>query len=140
MFMAAKNKSYSIRLENNILKEKVLPKTIVIYSPDKDFSTSLSMVLQDFFNVLTTNDIEEVCDYVHLHEASLVIADAVPTTKMQQCFERLKKENKHVHLIMIYVSRLIEQKAKDKFHDVVDTIFYKPIELSELIDTINAIL
>jgi len=138
--MATKNKSYTIRIEKNILQERVTPKTIVIYSPDKDFSESLSMVLQDFFNVVTTNDVETLRKYATIHNADIVIADAMPTEDIRQCFEAMKKERRHLHIIMLYVSRLTDKRLKDEFRKIVDAFFYKPIELTELIDSINAVL
>src|SRR5690348_9083281 len=98
MYMATKSKSYSIRIEKNILQERVAPKTIVIYSPDKDFSESLTMVLQDFFNVVSTDDVETLCKYATIHNADIIIADTMPTEDIRQRFKSVKKEHKHLHI------------------------------------------
>ncbi|HZV13129.1 MAG TPA: hypothetical protein VFA55_07930 [Candidatus Kapabacteria bacterium] len=138
--MTKEDRSYTVRIEKNILREKAALKTIVIYSPDKDLNVSLSMVLQDFFNVVTTEDIEALAGYVAIHKANLVIADAMPTEDLRVRFEKLKQEQRRLRIIMIFVSQLIGKKTKEEFNKIVDAVFYKPIELSELIDSINVML
>ncbi len=138
--MANQERFYTVRLENKILREKAALKTIIIYSPDKDLNVSLSMVLQDFFNVITTEDIETLAEYAALHKADLVIADATPTEALRRRFEKLKEAQRRLRIIMIYVSQFTEKEMKKQFEKVVDEVFYKPIELSELIDSINVML
>jgi DNA-binding response OmpR family regulator len=138
--MASQERFYTVRIEKNILREKATVKTIIIYSPDKDLNVSLSMVLQDFFNVITTEDIETLAEYTALHKADLVIADATPTEALRRRFEKLKEAQRRLRIIMIYVSQFTEKEMKKQFEKVVDEVFYKPIELSELIDSINVML
>ena len=113
-----------------------MPKTIVIYSPDKDFRSNFAMVLQDFFNVVLTGDRENLAEYTDTQHADLLIADAVPSEQIIAQFKAIKVTHPALRIIILYVSQFGKQRSEKELQGAVDEVFYKPVDVGELIDSI----
>ncbi len=115
-------------------------KTIIIYSPDLNFCFSLSMVFQDRYNVITTTNLGLLEKFVAIYSADLVIVDAVPTEKLIQRIDGLKTSNCDLPVIILYVYSAKEVAMDKVIRSHVDSVFYKPFEISAVAKRIDDLL
>lgn len=115
-------------------------KTILIYSPDLNFCFSLSMLFQNKFNVITTTNPSTLESFVMHYSANLLIVDASPSTKMLQQLHALKELNSDIPVIMLYVYSAKELLLDRDVRQEVDSVFYKPFDLTAVSKRINDLL
>ena len=115
-------------------------KTILLYSPDIDFCLSLSMLLQDRFDIVTTTDDEMLCDLAQSLRPVVLIADAIPTFKLRYKFEVLKGELPDLRIVMFYVSRLNTKGIQQEIRKFVDAAYSKPVDIEELTKCIHTMV
>jgi len=115
-------------------------KTIIIYSPDLNFCFSLSMLFQDRYNVITTTNMGMLEEFVESHSADLVMIDAVPSESIIERLGRLKRTKKNLPVFILYVYNSKDVKLDRAIRDHVDSVFYKPFEISTISRRINELL
>ena len=115
-------------------------KTIIIYSPDLNFCFSLSMVFQDRYNVITTTNLGMLEKFVAIYSADLVMVDAVPTENLIQRIDGLKTSSRSLPVIILYVYSAKEGAMDRIIRSHVDSVFYKPFEISAVAKRINELL
>jgi DNA-binding response OmpR family regulator len=115
-------------------------KSILIYSPDLNFCFSLSMLFQDRYNVSTTTNINMIETFVANYSADLLIVDAMPSTRMIERLEGLKKLKALLPVIMLYVYNAKETDLDNAARHRVDSVFYKPFEVNSVSKRIEELL
>jgi DNA-binding response OmpR family regulator len=115
-------------------------KTIVIYSPDLNFCFSLSMVFQDRCNVITTTNLGMLEKFVGIYSADLVIVDAVPTDTLISRLDELKTCKQQLPIILLYVYSAKDMSIDRVVRTHVDSVFYKPFEISAVSKRIDELL
>ena len=115
-------------------------KTIIIYSPDLNFCFSLSMLFQDRYNVITTTNLGMLEQFVESYAADLVMIDAVPSESIIERLGRLKRTKKNLPVFILYVYNSKDVKLDRAIRDHVDSVFYKPFEISTISRRINELL
>jgi DNA-binding NtrC family response regulator len=115
-------------------------KTVLIYSPDLNFCFSLSMLFQDRYNVITTTSSSMLEELVRNYAASLLIIDASPTEKLLGLLHHVKELNKQLPIIMLYVYSPKEAHLDRAARSEVDSVFYKPFDLTAMSKRINELL
>jgi DNA-binding NtrC family response regulator len=115
-------------------------KTILIYSPDLNFCFSLSILFQDRFSVITTTNAEMLEPFVAHYNADLVIVDAVPSDEMIGKLDALKRLNKSLPIIVLYVYSPKEVQLDRMIRSHVDSVFYKPFDVSAVSKRIEELL
>lgn len=115
-------------------------KTILIYSPDLNFCFSLSMLFQNKFNVITTTNPSTLESFVMHYSANLLIVDASPSPKMCEQLHALKELNCDLPIIMLYVYSAKEALLDRDVRQEVDSVFYKPFDLTAVSKRINDLL
>ena len=123
-----------------VSEEDASKKTILIYSPDLNFCFSLSMVFQDRYNVITTTNLGMLEKFVAIYSADLVIVDAVPTEKLIQRIDGLRTSNRVLPVIILYVYSSKEVAMDRVIRSHVDSVFYKPFEISAVAKRIDELL
>ena len=115
-------------------------KTILIYSPDLNFCFSLSMLFQDRYNVVTTTNPGMLETSVEHYSADLVIVDAVPSEKMLERLETVKKRNDRLPVIMLYVYSPRDAALDTAIRRRVDSVMYKPFDIADMAKRIAELL
>jgi len=121
-------------------EENGTKKTILIYSPDLNFCFSLSMLFQNRYNVSTTTNLGMLETFLANYSADLVMIDAFPSTKIFQTLEGLKELKQHLPIIMLYVYSSKEVGMDKAIRGHVDSVFYKPFEISAVSKRIEELL
>lgn len=115
-------------------------KTILIYSPDLNFCFSLSMLFQNRYNVSTTTNLGMLETFLANYSADLVMIDAFPSTKIIQTLEGLKELRRYLPIIMLYVYNSKEVAMDQAIRGHVDSVFYKPFDISAVSKRIEELL
>lgn len=115
-------------------------KTILLYSPDLNFCFSLSMLFQDRYNVITTTNLGMLDKLVTDYAANLVLVDAVPSDKLIERLEALRKLNDRLPTILLYVYNARDVELDRAIRAHVDAVFYKPFEIAPISRRIEELL
>jgi DNA-binding response OmpR family regulator len=131
------------RLKENVqrhFQEHDSEPTIVLYSPDMDLCMSLRMLLQDDYRIVTTTDVKMLTTMVRAFQPDLVIVDGLPIEFVKRRFESMKKEYPDMHIMFFYASLFNNSWIHGLIHKSVDAAFSKPIELSEIMESIRELV
>ncbi len=121
-------------------EEIVKKKTILIYSPDLNFCFSLSMLFQDRYNVSTTTNLGMLETFAANYSADLVILDAPPSDRIMAHLAGLRKIRAALPVIILYVYSAKNVDLDKEVRKHVDSIFYKPFEISAVSQRIEELL
>jgi len=140
MTLESENSSKGALQPNNLASVDEGKKTILIYSPDLNFCFSLSMLFQDRYNVVTTTSVALLETFVTHYSANLLIVDASPTEKILERLRTLRQVNHNLPIIMLYVFSIKESTLDQMVRNEVDSVFYKPFDLSAVSRRIDELL
>ncbi|HUL44537.1 MAG TPA: hypothetical protein VLY03_09285 [Bacteroidota bacterium] len=115
-------------------------KTILIYSQDMSFCTSLLMLFEEQFRVTTTTDIEMLKNLISVSPVNLVIIDAPPSRTTEQLCRFIKLINEEIAIILLYVFRKQCQQWEEKQQSYVDAVFYKPFDITSVSKKVSDLL
>lgn len=120
--------------------EKV-KKRILIYSQDKDFCASLTLLFEDEFDVISSSSLSELAGKIESRQADLLIADS--PSRMREIYrgiEDIKKREPSLPIVLLSVYRFENKDLEINFRRFVDTLIYKPIDISQLSRTVHSLL
>jgi DNA-binding response OmpR family regulator len=121
-------------------RDKIIEPTIVFYSGDVDFCISFRFLFQDQYRMITVTELKELLSTVKEFHPDLVIVDGTVTETMQKRFEAMKHDNPHLRIMSLYASRFDNARVRDRIRNFVDAAFSKPIDLSEITESIHALV
>ena len=135
-----KGNSHGVNGGARVDKQAGDKKTILIFSPDLNLCFSLFMLFQDRFHVVTTTNLATVVSLAVEHTADLLIVDAVPSERLISTLDSLKSARGCLPVIMLYVYNTREAALDRAIRDHVDSVFYKPVEISAVSGRIERLL
>ena len=115
-------------------------KTILIFSPDLNLCFSLSILFQDRYHVVTTTNIATFEKLAACFGADLAIVDDVPSDCLIKRLEALGRGCPRVPVILLYVYNEKDVALDRAVRRRVDSVFYKPVEISLVSKRIDEIL
>jgi response regulator RpfG family c-di-GMP phosphodiesterase len=115
-------------------------KSILIFSPDLNLCFSLSMLFQDRYHVVTTTNIATFERLATCVGADLAIVDEAPSDCVLKRLEVLGRGSRKVPVIMLYVYNGRDVTLDRAIRSRVDSVFYKPVEISVVSKRIDEIL
>ena len=115
-------------------------KTILIFSPDLNLCFSLSSLFQDRYHVVTTTNIATFERLATCFGADLAIVDEVPTDCLIKRLDVLGTTCPRIPVIMLYVYNGRDVTFDRAIRSRVDSVFYKPVEISLVSKRIDEIL
>jgi DNA-binding response OmpR family regulator len=128
-----------IKRQQLTLGEENMP-IVLLYSPDMDFCMSLRLLFQDRYHMVTITDPKMLLMTAREFKPDLVIVDSLPTEMMRRRFEMIKQENPGVRIMSFYASQFHNKQVREYFRRSVDAAFSKPIDLREVIASINELI
>ena len=115
-------------------------KTILIYCSDLNLCFSLSSLFQDRYNVITTTNVAMLETSVEHYSPNLVIVDDAPSERMLGQLDDLRRFNRDLPIIMLYVYSSNANQFESSVRDHVDSVFYKPFDITSLSRRIDDLL
>jgi len=124
----------------NRANKKLLEKkreTILVHSADKDLSKSLSILLQDQFDVVTTETVEELGLQRNNKCVSLLVVDlerSIPLLLSE--FEFRRMQNADAPIVVLYAFRQGKPEWENKIRTLANQILYKPVQIEQILAAI----
>ena len=115
-------------------------KTILIFSPDLNLCFSLSSLFQDRYHAVTTTNIATFERLATCFGADLAIVDEVPSDFLIGRLDALGAGCPKIPVIMLYVYSGRDVALDRAIRTRVDSVFYKPVEISVVSKRIDEIL
>ncbi len=115
-------------------------KTILIFSPDLNLCFSLSSLFQDRYHAVTTTNIATFERLATCFGADLAIVDDVPSDCLFSRLEVLGAARPRIPVIMLYVYNEKDVALDRAIRTRVDSVFYKPVEISVVSKRIDELL
>jgi hypothetical protein len=115
-------------------------KTVLIYSPDLNFSFSLSLALQDRYHVVTTSNAGMLTSFARSYAANIAIIDCVPSEAICDQIDNLKSIRSGLHIIMTYVYDARDVTLDGSIRGHVEAILYKPFEVETILSKIQQLV
>jgi hypothetical protein len=113
---------------------------ILIYSPDMNFCFSLSSFFQDRYDVITTTDPELLGPLATIRSTRLVVVDEEPSRSMIERLRDLRRQNKAIPLMMLYVYGPRGGELDRTVREHVDTVLYKPLNINDISRSIEELI
>jgi DNA-binding NtrC family response regulator len=115
-------------------------KTVLVYSADLNFCFSLSIVLQNKYNVITTTNCKLMEKFAADYAAQLAIVDAPPSDHLIECLQGVRKQNERLPIILLYVYSPKDSALDNAIRREVTSVFYKPFDLTAMSKRISELL
>jgi DNA-binding NtrC family response regulator len=119
------------------MPESEKQQTILLHSPDRDLTKSLSFLLQEKFSIITTQCIEDLRRSRGDTSIALVVADLekmVPQLLAE--FQRWRREGNAVPIIGLYAYRQKEPSLERSIRRIVREVLYKPVPIDHVLAAI----
>lgn len=111
--------------------------TILIHSADKDLTKSLSILLQDQYNIVTTETVEELGSQRNNTCVSLLVVDlerSIPLLLAEFEFRHLQEDD--APIIVLYAFRQGKPEWEQKIRALANEVLYKPVQIEQILDAI----
>jgi DNA-binding NtrC family response regulator len=115
--------------------------TILIYTGDQDLAKSLTLLLQDQYEVHSTSILARATDVVEQHGVDLFIADlGLSLETGLKALEQMREKNREIPIIVFCLYQLTNSKIEQEIHNRVDSYFHVPVNVEEIVQTIEQLL
>ena len=104
-------------------------RSIVLYSPDRDFCLRLCMVWKDEFEIVTTSDDDMIFNLVQSIQPDILLVEAQPTVKLQRKFEFLKSKSSSLRIVILCPSEIKDAGFSQRLRRFVDAMYTEPIDI-----------
>jgi|SRR5208283_844732 len=114
-------------------------KNILLHSADKDLMKSLSILLQDQYEIVATETVEELALQRNNKCISLLVVDlerSIPALLAE--FEQRRLENHIAPIIVLYAFRQGQPEWEKKIRQLASQVFYKPVQIEQILEAISA--
>lgn len=116
-------------------------KGILIYSQDPDFCISLTLLFQEEYEVSSTTLLSEVAKKIGSRQVDLLVADSSSSLReIYREIEEIKKREPSFPVVLLYVYRFENKDLESNLRRFVNALFYKPIDITQLTDTVHSLL
>jgi len=98
------------------------------------------MLFNNRYNVTTTTNFAQAKSILRSGRFDLVVLDSEPNDLIEGICQEIGEQPHFVPTILTYVYTSKYKEREQKIRNLVNAIFYKPFELSEVTDSIESLL
>ncbi len=118
-----------------------LQQKVLIFSRDSDFCRSLALLFQSMYEVYFTTSTDELLKIINEKNINLVIADSpVSDGSVYPSIRDARVQYPDLFIVLLYVYKFSNIDLEKKYRQHVDALFYKPVDINQLTNVINALL
>ena len=114
-------------------------RSVVLYSPDPDFCLSLSMMWKDEFDLVTTTDDDMINTLVQSIQPDVLLAEAMPTLRLQRKFEFLKARIPELRIVMICTAEIKNDEFSERLRRFVDAMYTEPLDIVKFCKCVHSL-
>jgi PleD family two-component response regulator len=116
-------------------------KKILIFSTDFDFCKSLEMLFQSKYDVFSTTDMDSLFSIIANDQVDLLLTDSAKSERdILRVIKNIKSVVRELFVVLLYVYKFTEEETENEFRKYVNTILYKPIDVSQLENILDTLL
>jgi hypothetical protein len=104
-------------------------RSVVLYSPDRDFCLSLSMMWNHEFDIVATADDEMLYGLVQSIQPDVLLAEARPTLRLERTFEYLKAKMPELRIVMLCTAEINNAGFSNRLKHFVDAMYTEPVDI-----------
>lgn len=114
---------------------------LLVFSPDPDVARSLTMLLEDHYDVETETDLERLEGHANRLNPPVLLVDLHPfPPEILRTVEVLRRRRGSYPVIMIHVFRNSRPEIEEAIRTVSDIVLYKPISTDLLVELISVLM
>ncbi len=118
-----------------------IPQKILIFSKDPDFCKSLALLFQSMYEVYFTISNDELLKIIKEKNIHLLIADSpVSDETVFSSIRDARLQHPNLFIVLLYVYRFSNIDLERIYRQYVDVLFYKPVDINQLTNVVNALL
>ena len=129
----------------NAAKDKVLRsegrKKVLVFSPDVALAKSLSLLLEDQYEIACETQIDNLKGTIGNASPGLLLVDlfAFPSDILKE-INVLRTSRLRVPVIILRVYRELNPELEETIRDLADFVFYKPFDVNAVADAVHKLL
>ena len=126
-------------------KDKVLRsegrKKVLVFSPDVALAKSLSLLLEDQYEIACETQIDNLKGTIGNASPGLLLVDlfAFPSDILKE-INVLRTSRLRVPVIILRVYRELNPELEETIRDLADFVFYKPFDVNAVADAVHKLL
>lgn len=120
-------------------KKTVLKKNILLHSADKDLVKSLSILMQDQYEIVATETVDQLVNQRGNTCISVLVVDlerSIPALLAE--FEQRHFEHRDAPIIVLYAFRQGQPEWEKKIRQLASQVLYKPVQIEEILEAVSA--
>ncbi len=126
------------RIESGNYQKKYKRIKLLLFSEDFDFAQSFSLYFRkDYQKIITVNDEEILLQIVSTIKPEIIIIDNVLNESLINLIIQLKLKSSSSKIFVFTSSSINQLNVAKKLNQVVDKIFYQPIDLLDFNQLLN---
>jgi DNA-binding NtrC family response regulator len=129
----------------NVTAARVKPKArrtkILVFSPDPDLARSLSLLLEDEFEIACEVQLEHLKKAIVATAPALLLIDlySFPSDILREV-NVLRASHLKMPVVLLRVYRQLSPELEEKIRDLADLVLYKPFDVNVVADAIYKLL
>ena len=114
---------------------------ILVFSPDRDLASSLSMLLEGQFSIVCETRFDDLKARIEETDPSLLLIDlfSLPADIVRMLYV-LRDLPRRIPTIVLHVYRLKNQEMEQSINELADLVLYKPIDVEQIGSAVTRIL
>jgi DNA-binding NtrC family response regulator len=123
------------------LKSKAARTRILVFSPDPDLARSLSLLLEDRFEIACEIQLENLKKAILANAPALLLIDlfSFPSDILREV-NVLRATQVKIPVVLLRVYRQLSPELEEKIRDLADLVLYKPFDVNVVADAIYRLL
>lgn len=116
-------------------------KKVLVFSPDVALAKSLSLLLEDQYEIACETQLENLNATIGIASPELLLVDlfAFPSDILKE-INILRTSRLKVPLVLLRVYRQLAPEIEETIRDLADFVFYKPFDVNAVADAVHKLL
>jgi DNA-binding NtrC family response regulator len=116
-------------------------KKVLVFSPDVALAKSLSLLLEDRFEIACETQLENLKATIGAASPALLLVDlfAFPSDILKEV-NVLRMSRLKVPVVLLRVYRQLSPEIEETIRDIADFVFYKPFDVNAVADAVHKLL
>jgi len=114
---------------------------ILVFSPDADLARSLSLLLEDQFEIVCETQLENLKRSISGTTPALLLIDlfAFPSDILREV-NILRASQLDIPVVLLRVYRHLSPELEETIRDLADVVLYKPFDVKVVADAVHKLL
>ena len=114
---------------------------VLVFSPDSDLAKSLSMLLENQFEIVCETKLENLAKRIGAALPAIMLIDlyAFPSDILKET-QIIRGSRTNIPIILLRAYRPLSKEVESAIRDVADLVLYKPLEVNSVAEAIHKLL